>query len=38
MKDDVKVKVPNRNPKIFMPLDGVLKFSGKIEGDHATHL
>jgi hypothetical protein len=22
MKDDVKVKVPNRNPKILIPLDG----------------
>ncbi len=38
MKDDVKVKVPNINPKIFMLSDGVLKSSGKIEGDHATHL
>jgi hypothetical protein len=38
MKDDVKVKVSNRNPKIFMPSDGVLKSSGKIDGDHATHL
>jgi hypothetical protein len=43
MKDDVKVKVPNRAPKILIPLDGVvnwdgvLKSSGKQEGDHATH-
>jgi hypothetical protein len=44
MKDDVKVKVPNRAPKILIPSngvvnwDGVLKFGGKLEGDHATHL
>jgi hypothetical protein len=24
MKDDVKVKVPNRTPKILIPLDGVV--------------
>jgi hypothetical protein len=39
MKDDVKVKVPNRNPKTLILLngvvnwDGVLKSSGKLEGD-----
>jgi hypothetical protein len=43
MKDDVKVKVPNKTPKILIPLDGVvnwervLKSSGKLEGAHATH-
>jgi hypothetical protein len=37
MKEDVKVKVPNGTPKILIPLDGVLKFGGKPEADHATH-
>jgi hypothetical protein len=43
MKDDVKTKVPNGTPKTLIPLDGVvnwngvLKSSGKPEGDHATH-
>ncbi len=44
MKDDVKIKVPNRTPRTLIPLDevvnwdGVLKSSGKLEGDHVTHL
>ncbi len=44
MKDGVKIKVPNGTPKILIPLDGVvnwdgvLKSSGRLEGDHATHL
>jgi hypothetical protein len=39
MKDDVKVKVPNGTPKTRIPSngvvngDGVLKFSGSLEGD-----
>jgi hypothetical protein len=49
MKDDVKVKVPNKIPKILIPSNGVvnwdkvvkwngvLKFGGRPEGDHATH-
>jgi hypothetical protein len=43
MKDDVKVKVPNKTPKILIlsdgvvNWDGVLKSSGRLEGDHATH-
>jgi hypothetical protein len=43
MKDDDKVKMPNGAPKILIPLDGVvnwdgvLKFGGRLEGDHATH-
>ncbi len=43
MKNDVKVKVPNKTPKTLIPLDGVvnwdgvLKFVGRLEGDHATH-
>jgi hypothetical protein len=43
MKDDVKVKVPNENPKILIPSngvvnwDGVLKSNDKLKGDHATH-
>jgi hypothetical protein len=43
MQDDVKVKVPNKTPKILNPSnrvvnwDGVLKFGGKLEGDHAMH-
>jgi hypothetical protein len=41
MKDDVKIKVPNKTPKILIPLDGVvnwdgvLKSSSRLEGDHA---
>jgi hypothetical protein len=43
MKDDVKVEVPNKTPKILIPFDGVvnwdgvLKFGNKPKGDHATH-
>ncbi len=43
MKDDVKIKMPNGTPKILICLDGVvncdgvLKSSGKPEGDHAMH-
>jgi hypothetical protein len=43
MKDDVKVEVPNKAPKILIPSygvvnwDGVLKFGGRLEGDHVTH-
>ncbi len=43
MKDDVKVKVPNKTPKTLIPLngmvsqDGVLKSSGKLKGDHVMH-
>jgi len=41
MKDDVKVKMPNKTSKTLIPLDGmvnwdgVLKFGDKLEGDHA---
>ncbi len=44
MKDDVKVMVLSGTPKILIPLDGVvnwdgvLKSSGRSEGDHARHL
>jgi hypothetical protein len=38
MKDDVKVKVPNGTPKSLILSDGVLKFGGKVEGDHVMHL
>jgi hypothetical protein len=44
MKDDMKVKVPNRTPKTLIPSDGVvnwdgvLKSGGRPEGDHAMHL
>ncbi len=43
MRDDVKVEMPNRTPKTLIPFDGiinqdgVLKSSGKLEGDHAMH-
>jgi len=43
MKDDVKVKMPNGTPKNLIPSngvvnrDGVSKFGGRPEGDHATH-
>jgi len=43
MKDDVKIKVPNRTPKTLIlsdevvNWDGVLKYDGKLKGDHATH-
>jgi hypothetical protein len=42
MKDDVKVKVPNKTFKTLIPLDGlvnwdgVLKFGGKLDSDHVT--
>jgi len=44
MKDDVKVTVPNKTPRILILLngvvnwDGVLKFGGRPHGDHAMHL
>ncbi len=44
MKDDVKVMVPNKTLRTLtlsngvVNWDGVLKFGGKLEGDHATHL
>jgi hypothetical protein len=43
MKDDVKVMVSNGTSRTLTPSnrvinwDGVLKFSGKLENDHATH-
>jgi hypothetical protein len=43
MKDDVKVKLPNRTPETLILLDGVvnwdgvLKLSGKPKGDHVMH-
>jgi hypothetical protein len=43
MKDDVKIKVPNGNPRTPIFLDGVvnrnvvLKFDARLENDHATH-
>jgi len=43
MKDDVKIQVPNKPPKTLIPSDGVvnwdglLKFGGRPEGDHAMH-
>jgi hypothetical protein len=36
MKDGVKVIMPNGTPRTLIPLDGVLKFGGKPEDDHAT--
>jgi len=42
MKDDVKVKVPDITFKTLIPLDGVvnwdgvLKFGGRPDSDHAT--
>ncbi len=38
MKDDVKGMVPNGTLKILIPLDGVLKSGGRLEGGHAMHL
>ncbi len=44
MKDDVNDEMPNRIPKILIPsngvvnLDGMLKSSNRLEGDHAKHL
>jgi hypothetical protein len=43
MKDNVKIKVPNGTPMTLILLDGVvnwdgvLKFGGRPEGDHAMH-
>jgi hypothetical protein len=43
MKDDVKIKVPKRTPKILIlsngvvNWDGLLKSGGKLEDDHAMH-
>jgi hypothetical protein len=43
MKDHVKVKMPNENPKTIIPLDGVVnwdgvfKSSGRPKGDHVMH-
>ncbi len=43
MKDDVKVMVCNGTSKTLIPSngvvnwDGVLKSSGRLKGDHATH-
>ncbi len=38
MKDDVKIMMPNETPGTLIPSDGVLKFGGKPEVDHAMHL
>jgi hypothetical protein len=44
MKHDVKIMVFIETPRILIPLDGVvnydevLKFDGKLKGDHAMHL
>jgi hypothetical protein len=37
MKDDVKIKMPNRTPKTLIPSNGVLKSSSRPKGDHVTH-
>jgi hypothetical protein len=43
MKDDVNDEMPNGTPKTLIPsngvvnLDGVLKLSSELKGDHATH-
>jgi hypothetical protein len=37
MKDEVKIEVPNRTPKILILSNGVLRFGGKLKGDHATN-
>jgi hypothetical protein len=43
MKNDVKVKVPNRTTETLIPSngvvnwDGLLKYSGRVEDDHAMH-
>jgi hypothetical protein len=42
-KDDVNDEVPNGNPEILIPFngmynwDGELKLGGRTKGDHATH-
>jgi len=44
MKDDVKITMLSKTPRILIPLDGVvnwdgvLKFGGRPKGDHAMHL
>jgi hypothetical protein len=44
MKGDMNDEVPNGIPKTIIhsygvvKCDGVLKLSGRIEGDHVTHL
>jgi hypothetical protein len=44
MKDDVKITMFNKTPRILAPSnkvvnwDGVLMSSGRPEGDHAMHL
>jgi hypothetical protein len=44
MKDDVKVMMPNITPMTLIPSNGVaiwdavLKFGGRPESDHATHM
>jgi hypothetical protein len=44
MKDYMNDEMPNGTPKTLIPfnwvvnLDGVLKSSDKLEGDHAKHL
>jgi hypothetical protein len=43
MKDDVKIMVANGTPKVLIPSDevinwdGVLKFGGRLKGDHVMH-
>jgi hypothetical protein len=43
MKDDMKVMVLGKTPKILIPLDGVvnldgvLKSNGRLKGGHAMH-
>jgi hypothetical protein len=42
IKDDVKVRVANKTPKLLIPSDGVvnedgvLKSGGRLEDDHST--
>ncbi len=44
MKDDVKVMMLSKTPRILIPSngvvnwDGVLKSNGKLESDHAMHI
>jgi hypothetical protein len=44
MKNDVNDEVPNGTPKILIPFNGVVKYdemlklSGRLKGDHVTHL
>jgi hypothetical protein len=38
MKNDVNDEVPIGTPKILISFeDGVLKWSGRLQGDHVTH-